>query len=539
MKTIYAIFFILLFFRTTCLFAIPLDMILAGDPILDDIRFLSLETGSPFLSFTPPLAPGEIENFINNIEESSLSQPALESYRRIQKRLVPSSKLALSFENFNAFFNLKTTVEGRIKFNSDFDWYSQEPEIAPFLSLPIRMHFYDYIQLYIDPILAVKTGSEWPEMYEINIPFFSFDERTPLRSFMAIGNSWWNFQIGRDQLRWGTAHTGSLTFNDPCAYYDFARFSFFVPNIKYSVIINQFKLTTNEDFIDDIFWNNDEALKQTAQRYFYLHRIDFTLFDKVSVGLMEGLMVGNSALELRYLNPLLLFHSLLSWNDYSKWFEYSTSLDMTGSFFSLELNWNIFNSLSFYGQFVMNEFATPAERTSGKQTRPNALGYIAGLQYSYPFNLWGSVFFLEFIYTDPYLYILSSPFASFIKMHHSSGQIRFIGYPRDTFAVTLGTEFFNKDTLSFSGSFSWISKGEHDKNGITWDWERTAEAANQKTPTGTAENNLIVSFGSQWKIFPFLVLKGNINGIFSFNNNHNSGINAVGGQASLSVSYSY
>jgi hypothetical protein len=224
-------------------------------------------------------------------------------------------------------------------------------------------------------------------------------------------------------------------------------------------------------------------------------------------------MVGNSPLEIRYLNPLMIFHSLYSFWNYQNWdgsdnYPEDGTGCLTGS---------------------LNQFATRAEVADNPNQPPNGLGYLAGLHFSHAFNTWHSVFFFEFVYTDPYLHILASPFASFIQMNPLENYY-YIGYPRDTIAVTAGADFLNKDTLSFSGSVSWIARGEHSKSGLKWDWEQSPEAFNKRTPSGTAENNIILSIGGMWKPLPYLVLEANVTCIVS---------NTTSTQASLSVGIRY
>jgi hypothetical protein len=283
-------------------------------------------------------------------------------------------------------------------------------------------------------------------------------------------------------------------------------------------------------------WDDISDLQHVLQRYFYLHRLDFKLFNRVSIGIMEGIMTGNSPLELRYLNPIIFFHSLFAWDDFPKWAPNNGS--MIGSFASLEVNWNIVRNLAVYGQFVMNEITFPGETDE----HPNALGYLAGIQFAHSFKNWTGVSYLEFIYTDPYLSILSSPFASFIQMDRL-GNYYYIGYPRDTISVILGTNFFYGDKLNFSGSFSWIVSGQHNKNnltnGLTWDWEKGPEAMSRRTPTGTAENKFVLSLGAGWKPQPRLAFNASVAGIISHNNNHTAGSNQIGGQASFSVGFKY
>jgi len=292
-----------------------------------------------------------------------------------------------------------------------------------------------------------------------------------------------------------------------------------------------------ENYLSTGWLEGSDNTNKILQRYFYLHRLDFTLYNKISISLMEGMLAGNSAFELRYFNPIIIFHDLFAWNDFSEWGPQGGG-SMIGSFASIEVNWNIFKNLSVYGQFVMNELTLPGESDGN----PSGLGWMAGVQYAHSFNSWASVSFLEFIYTDPYLSILSSPLASFIQMDRGENYY-FIGYPRDTIAITGGTNFFYTDTLFFSGSFSWISSGQHNNNestnGIIWNWGNSSKERNERTPTGTAENKFIISLSAGWKPNDLLVLKADITGIISINNNHNHGDTALGGQASFSVGLRY
>jgi hypothetical protein len=254
---------------------------------------------------------------------------------------------------------------------------------------------------------------------------------------------------------------------------------------------------------------------------------------------MEGLMAGNSALEIRYLNPLMIFHSLYSSWDYDHWLLAGDG-DFNGSLFSLELNWNIVKALAVYGQFVMTEYSTPYEMKGWPAIQPpNGLGYLFGIEYVHSFNVWRSLFFGEFIYTDPYLYMNSSPFSSFIWMRRLSldpSRVRYnyTGYPRDTIAGTIGARFFKGDILNVSGEFSFLSQGEHT---IAWDWGRGSPYNQEKTPSGIAENKFIASLGVEWKPFLFLVIGGSITGIVSLNNNHLRNADSYGGQAAFFISF--
>jgi hypothetical protein len=553
MKTHKVIFLASLLLPLSVIFAAPYDMILTGDPVLEDLRYLSLESGNSILSFTAPLAPHEIEKFLDRIDASLLSPQAREAYNRITDRLKKEANLSLSWDDFSVFLNVNAALEARTRFNTDIDWYPVYPKIPAFLSLPARFFFADTLQLYFEPCISINpedysyrnNGNFSTNMYLLGYNS-KMDGNFPLRAFVAAGGSWWNFQLGRDRLAFGTGMSGNLAIADNPAFYEYMRLSFFAKYFKYSLLVNHTPLRITGGFFTDPD-PSDPAIMMSTQRYFYLHRIDFNLFDVLSVGLMEGLMVGNSALEIRYLNPFMLYHNFFSSYQYDYWDKSvmgQSGGHMNGSFFSVEVNWNIIKSLAAYGQFVMNEFATAGELAQTNDQPPNGLGFMGGLQYSHSFDTWSSLFFLECIYTYPYLYMNSTPFASIIHMRSVSDSSRsslyyYFGYPRDTFAVAAGARFFDGDKLIINGNFSWISSGKHGGHPIVWDWERGLDAFNETAPSGTPENKFIVSVEAQWKPLPYLAFNGSLTGILSKNHNNTSGSDAAGGQASLSVSFFY
>jgi hypothetical protein len=550
-------YLIILLFSTNILFAQHFDMISTGDPILEDIRFLSMVSSRPFLSFSPPLSPAEVRNFIDLIDESTLSESGRLAYFRILKRLTPQAKLSSSYGVFTSFLNINSTVEARVRFNSEVNEYPQNPNITPFATFPVKLFFADTLQLFFEPSITMRPTKYTLDSFDVNIPlegYYDYDETNPLKVYGSAGGQWWNFFIGRDELFWGTGHTGSLTFNNNSQYFDFARLSFFAPKFKYSFIINQLPLRITKNLFDpdlpivsvglNAWMKDSETLTISNNRYYYLHRIDFTIKDRVSIGIMEGVMVGNSPIELKYLNPLIIFHSFFSWDYYDTWKppykgdEWEQS-DLTGSILSIEVNWNIIKNLAVYGQLVINEFAEPGELEREPNQPPNGIGYLLGIQYAQSFNTWASVFFLEFIYTDPFSSILSSPFASFIQQNHYK-QYYYIGYQRDTIALTLGGKFFYEDKLNFSGSLAWIASGEHNKHdNIIWNWEKSPEAYKQSTPSGNVEHKFILSLGAGWKINQFFVLGSSITGIAAVNNRHIEGDNVIGGQVSFSAGFQY
>ncbi|MDR3335316.1 MAG: capsule assembly Wzi family protein [Treponema sp.] len=519
--------------------ALPYTVISAGDPILDDLRFLVRESGRSFLSFTPPLSRDEVLHILDEIDTEKLGEAGSKVYRRVYDALNPASRF--SDELFSLDAHLQIMPEFRIRTNTDLPYNRDYPVSPTFLSLPISLLFADTVQLAVEPIITqdptyyAESGSHGGT----NVPFDieQVDMNMPLRGFIATGSAWWNLQLGRDKVSYGLGHTGNLALSDTPDYYDFLRLSFFSSNIKYSMFISQMPLITTGLIADGhILTSGAELLTETTQRYMYLHRLDVRLFRQVSLGISEGIMAGNTSPELRFLNPFALFHSFFAWRDYPKWSEGGG--DLVGSMFSLDIEWAILPSLAIYGQFVMNEFTMAMELTD-HDNPPDELGFLAGIEYTQSFNNWNALFYGEFVYTDPYLYTLSSPFSSFIwmrrlaQMGNKPNWYRWIGHPagRDTILFTLGATLTKSD-LRFAFDITLINQGEHS---IRWDWLHSQEARAERTPSGIAEQKLSSGLEAAWKPISWLTLTGYIGGAMAFNANHVEGNQQYGMEFSASV----
>jgi hypothetical protein len=251
--------------------------------------------------------------------------------------------------------------------------------------------------------------------------------------------------------------------------------------------------------------------------------MDLRLFNVLSIGMSEGVLVGKSDLELRYLNPFMIFHSFFPWTDYPEedWKQLDNNGEVvrgsraTGSVLTAEIEWAVMPSLAVYGQFVMNELAFFNETENwSDDLSPNGLGWLAGIEYVRAIKNWRTVFFGEFVYTDPYLYMLSSPFASFISMRRLSETMskplryQWIGHSigRDAMLFTLGMELY-QDFLSIAPSLSFARRGEHT---ILYDWHSNKDAFNEKTPTGVPENVISIGVEAAWTPFKRLRLSASV-----------------------------
>ena len=543
--THYVVLFIAILVLSQPVSSAPLRMIGVGDPILEDYAFLIRTSEESVVSLTPPLSSEEILGNLRTLSVANRSPAWKAAYARIIRTLQENP--ILKDGALGVTVHPELAVEGRWRSNPDLDWVREEKQNPALLTLPLEFFFAN--TLYARADLIIRNDPLFyndDSFYGTNllIDVQELDLNMPLKAFIAAGGSWWSFQLGRDRLSFGTGHTGNLTISDTPDYYDFARLSLFSPNFKYSLLITQLPLETPDCFFASDFApspsSSPSVLTNTTQRFLYLHRWDLRLWKRLSLGISEGVMVGNSPLELRFLNPLTIYHSFFSWNDYTPWGE--NKGDMNGSIVGLDAEWALGGGISLYGQAVMNQFATPYELEHWPEDNsPNGLGWLGGVEYEGAVAGWRSSFFLEGVYTDPYLYMLSSPFASFIWMRRlselTSKQLRYswIGYPegRDVISITFGSTMF-QDPVKIAWKAYYLNRGEHT---IQWDWKKGADSVKEKTPTGISEQSWGFTTELGWNVIKPLTLTffGALQWIKNWD--HQNGDTTFGVECALSARY--
>ena len=125
------------------------------------------------------------------------------------------------------------------------------------------------------------------------IDFVDTDGSFPFRAFGALGGDFWNFRIGRDKLSLGSMGDDNLVVSSTPEWYDYARLACFFQDFEYTGYLIQLDPSRN----------------------LYMHRVDFLFFDRLSVGLTEGMLVGEDSPELRFFNPFMIFHGYEAWHD--------------------------------------------------------------------------------------------------------------------------------------------------------------------------------------------------------------------------------
>jgi hypothetical protein len=376
-----------------------------GHQIYHSLEFIFTDCGSVSFGVSGPLSIGEIRRYINEVDFDSLSEAGKKEFNKIQSFL-NQQYIGYESENMSMGINPVFTPEVFYKSNNDIEWENNYYTRDKLLSLPIMIGVSDFITFESDFFLGENFGTAWKNDNYTNIPqsMDSFDINFPKISYVSIGakneyGSFLNFKLGRGPLSVGKTQTGSIIFSENLVNTGYAQLSVFSPNIKVTSTVSELDVN----------------------KYLYYHVLDFRFFKKITFSMLEGVIV-NAPLELRYLNPVMVFHGFGAWNDYKEYdAEHpgvtagTTEGSRVGSYLAVSMQYTPVKNVRIYGLYAQNQLQTASERNSGFGYIPNAIAGQLGITLNVPVkqNYWS--FTLEGVYTSPWMYILGHKNWSYIS----------------------------------------------------------------------------------------------------------------------------
>ncbi|TVR57350.1 MAG: hypothetical protein EA426_12235 [Spirochaetaceae bacterium] len=285
-----------------------------------------------------------------------------------------------------------------------------------FFSMPLEFAFGRFLYARGDVDLAQDLNAiNRAPNNPTNLPseIMMLDVGFPSRAYISFGSTNLGASFGRDRHAWGPSETGGLTLSGNHSYLDALRLT-----ASYS----RFSYTSLTAFLEP--WAEDDQLP-TSWRYvppysdfsvqhryrlwektLYLHRFTIRPWDFLRFSFTEGAIIGGYPADIRYLNPLMVFHSF---------FDFRRNTSMA----ELEIEVAPFRGVGLWGSFYFNDLLLPQEAAAGA-TEPNAVAYQVGAEYERALTRSPSAHFVarvggEFYYGDPYVYVRESILRSFIN----------------------------------------------------------------------------------------------------------------------------
>jgi hypothetical protein len=339
--------------------------------------------------------------------------------------------------------------------------------------------------------------------------------------------------MGEDFL--GRTRTGSVILSDYMNKVSYAKLSLYSPLLKYAAEVKQFEVN----------------------KYQYMHYLHIRPHRIFSLTLTEGVMV-NAPLELRFLNPVTIFHGYESYKTYD---DYNADLsdpsdtdiiDPTdgsriGSYFGAKIEFQPFKNVRFYGLFAMDQLQLGIEKQNwASSLTPDALAFQAGTELSVPVSGGYWNFGLEGVYTYPYMYVLYNEKWSFVKAYPEIDNIivrDWVGSPfgPDTIAGAFWAGYAaSRWSLTFS--FVFAAQGERsgtdifDRGGAYY---RPSPAVYDVVvpPTGVPVYTATAGLFWEWRPREWITVRFEPGYRFVNNRAHVAGQKAHGFEAVLSLTF--
>jgi len=512
-------------------FADNLRRILPYDsPVVAQLRSIYLEQGKVPLSSAGPYSLDEVSLMLERIDPQTLSAPGRRAYEAIAAAVRDAQKDGDAGKGdagkgnpINVAWHPSVTLEGYLHTNqvpAETRWEYGYNQRQPLVSLPIEVGvgrgFFGAFDVDLkerhDTLNASLAPSNPTNWYEDDA---YVDMQFPFRAFVAAGGPNWSLSLGRDRFSWGVGETGNLIVSDSPDYHDFARLTGYWRRFKYSGL--WLGLASQYDTYNAPPQNTTDNYTNSP-RNFLLHRIDMAVLDRLSVSIMEGILVGGVPLDLVYFNPVMIFHNLFRWHDAS-------------SILALEAAFNPWRYMELYGEFVLNEFATPFEQQRyPADATPNAFGCLAGARARVPLGAGYLDGGGEFVYVNPWMYIRENDLTSYgwhrYQWSDVPGSTQWVsaclGYGEGSDSAVaagwVGYEVPGAYSIGVDFRMSW--KGE---NTLDTNWTKGADAAALVAPTGLPERRMVLHARASVTPLEWLTVGCHLYGISTWNLGHAAG----------------
>ncbi|MGD1822942.1 MAG: hypothetical protein ACPKM0_09320 [Pleomorphochaeta sp.] len=205
-----------------------------------------------------------------------------------------------------------------------------------------------------DVIYNILTN-QYNNLFSTNIPLASkyIDFDTPKRALLSVGGENWNFNYSKDTLEWGNSIIGNFIFDDHLIN-NYINYKYFSKNFNLNNTVAFYNTQTESGE------NIDDEVKM-----YFTHRLEFKPTTNFRFAISENVMYQNEILSFLYFNPAYIYHNI-------------NNRSMFNAIASLETDFYLFNNISWYSQFVLDQARAPNEDDS----QSAAWGFSTGLRYT-------------------------------------------------------------------------------------------------------------------------------------------------------------
>jgi hypothetical protein len=450
-------------------------------PLVGMVRNLYRLCGLAGPSSAGPWTTAELRDMSHYVlEHGPRADPGiLRLYNAIMTGLAGTPRLAVSDQaglDWSLDYSFETYLHTNTQdFTREQDWIHGWSDRKPILNIPLRFAALDhfsadldlsimlrYLDNPLDPV-GLYSSAFWTNNSLSD--FFQLDFTWPYRAVGVVGGNHWYFQYGRDRLSWGPGRTGNLLVSDHLPFHE---------HLLFKSYFDTFSFVTACIFFPP---PRETATGQATVKAFIAHRVEFNPAPFIQLALTESIMYQDQGLDIRYLNPLMIYH------------QYFTP-GITNSLVTAELRLAPRRGMALYGQFAIDDLSILGEPPS----IPNALAWQIGAEYLLLTSPGTLLVWLEHVHTDPMLYRRDGvDFIVSWKALYPYGGLEYIqeylGYPSggDSKVYALGLDWDNLQGSTAAFSLRYLVRGA---TGFDAAYPPADPAAT--TPTGIPERTLSI-----------------------------------------------
>jgi len=214
---------------------------------------------------------------------------------------------------------------------------------------------------------------------DLNTPYFDFAE-----AYLRADLSWFNIQFGREYTLVGTGYSDRLLLSDNASLYDFLKLDAQYKSVKFQFL--------HASILQDAALAQGVLLQEplNSNKYLALHRVQFSLFEKVNIGVSEMTIYQRYSPEFAYLNPIIFYKSV----------EHSLR-DRDNSFLSFDLEVFLFPNYKVYGTWLIDDIDFSK---IGTGWWGNEFGWQGGVYAAEVANICNLDAVVEYTRLEPYVY---------------------------------------------------------------------------------------------------------------------------------------
>ncbi len=342
-----------------------------------------------------------------------------------------------------------------------------------------------------EPILMIGVSFGWDSLYATSQIDFTSDSQLkyadesgilgfwqpdeylswvtfPTLAYMSWSSNWTTVSAGRLQTGIGLGQS-NLFLNGQAPWYDHIQFSWWTDSFRFFSLwgTSSSQLSAREwavqSWMEDTegnnkSWgwdteNNHDASSQAvaAVKMFTYHRLEFTPFSRLGLGVSEMQMIGGKNPELMNMLPLVYWHN--------------TYTPGTTNVMAMADIWSVpFAGLLLWMEFVMDDSKSASE--SG-ESKPNCWAWEAGTSWVLPLTnpRWRFTVNLEYSHADKWTYNRWQPYLTMYQRQVLTGGWDGLdiplGHPEGGDVDQIGLRFvaMTRNGKKIEASYTWISKG--------------------------------------------------------------------------------